>query len=83
MIASVEELSVEAETRDGSCQILLKSDGIYMSLTHYRFLRVSYNLILTCDGIFMILCSARHKLYVLLTYSQPKPMLLQSQFLHH
>jgi hypothetical protein len=83
MTASVEELSLEAKNRDGNFQISLKSDGLYLSLTHYRFLRVSYNLILSCDGIFVIFCSAHHKLYVLLTYPQPKPMLLQSQFLHH
>ena len=59
MIASVEEFSVDAGTRDGNCQISSKSDGLPLSLTHYRLLRVTYNLILSCDGIFAVLCSTR------------------------
>jgi len=65
MLASVEEFSVEGRTRDGNCQISSKSDVLPLSLTHYRLLRVAYNLILSCDDIFVVLCSARYKLYVL------------------
>lgn len=62
MIASVEEFFVEAGTRDGNCQISSKSDGLYPSLTHYRLLRVTCNLILSCDDIFVVLCSEPYKL---------------------
>jgi len=61
-IASVEEFSVEAENRDGNGQTSSKSNGLYLSLTHHRLLRVIYNLILSRDDIFVVLCSARYEL---------------------
>jgi len=65
MLASAEEFSVEARTTNENCQISSKFEGLPQSLTHYRLLRVAYNLILSCDDMFVVLCSARYKLYVL------------------